>query len=114
MKNTKKSTSNTFQKHKKIIRRRRRQHLKERVRGGGSSPERRHRVDATLVSEFAIAFASYIKGDTGVLIILIVMADYVRFRSPLPFWLQAQECPSLPSATPLHLAASDCLLITKN
>ena len=31
-------------------------------------------VEAIEVSEFAIAFASYIQGDTGVLIILIGMA----------------------------------------
>ena len=33
------------------------------------------RVEAIEASEFAIAFASYIEGDTGLLIILIVMAE---------------------------------------
>ena len=32
-------------------------------------------MEAIEVSEFAIAFASYIEGDTGLLIILIVMAE---------------------------------------
>ena len=48
--------------------------------GGQSPPERRHRVEAIEVSEFAIAFASYIEGDTGLSIITIVMAGEVSFN----------------------------------
>ena len=42
--------------------------------GGAGPPERCHGVGAIEASEFAIGFASYIEGDTGVLIILIGMA----------------------------------------
>ena len=59
----------------KCRRRRRRRHSKGGVRGGRSPPEGCPRVEAIEVSEFAIAFASYIEGDTGLLIILIVMAE---------------------------------------
>lgn len=48
--------------------------LKGGFGGGQSPPERRRRVEATEVSYFAIAVAAYIEGDTGVLIILFVMA----------------------------------------
>ena len=48
---------------------------KEGFGGGRSPPEGCPRVEAIEVSEFAIAFASYIEGDTGLLIILIVMAE---------------------------------------
>ena len=48
--------------------------LKRVDSGGRSPPERRHRVEAIEVSEFATAFASYIEGDTGVFIIPIVIA----------------------------------------
>ena len=51
---------------------------KDGCRGSGAPPEGCPRVEAIEVSEFAIAFASYIEGDTGSLIILIVMADDQR------------------------------------
>jgi len=62
-------------KTQKSCRRRRRRHSKGWVRRGRSPPEGCPRVEAIEVSEFAIAFASYIEGDTGLLIILIVMAE---------------------------------------
>ena len=43
------------------------------------------RVEAIEASEFAIAFASYIEGDKGLLIILVVMAVISQYRwHPLP------------------------------
>ena len=46
-----------------------------RSSGKAEPPEGCPRVEAIEVSELAIAFASYIEGDTGLLIILIVMAE---------------------------------------
>ena len=82
----------TVEKTQKNRRRRRMRHSKKRFGGLAGPSDGCPRVEAIEVSELAIAFASYIEGDTGLLIILIVMAVH-----PLHPW---DRCSTLLLALP--------------
>ena len=49
-------------------------------------------MDAIQVSEFAIAFASWIKADVGVLVIIIIMSEKFQIQG-LDFLCDHLPCP---------------------